>query len=808
MTEAQSESSLIGRTSTSVHSLSSIPGGGENALSQINTLRDEYPDYDIPKPHSKYNPDYDIPKPLKKYSVEERGERSGTGDASNGVNSETCTTSNAMSTDCSFGILDSIMAGIDDTVAAVQQKTTNSASLPSLIESSVEAKCDGPKHYREHSTPIILEGGKGEGEKKAEPVYDHLAAKIALQQLIADGIIKVEKEGGGDTKLTEQEQTDGGAIESLTVEGNTIAKSETTPPSREVVVSLPEVDKMPSTAIEKEEKQAGKEKHGANTSKAEAPISPPNHLLDLAKGLKLEGGEGEKTTTTTTSSKNRPPNLPFDPQFFARQTALEKDKTDQLPPDVARFMSWVKTGTVTPPTPPPKPIKPDTMPKPNKSDVTPKKDTESSIERKKKKSISPIIKRKVTPPIKEAKPPVTSDGKHKEVKTVKDIKGPEGKAQPLQDIKSPMKEPIYHEIQDKKEEKRKAPPNPVGVEGGEGGPVRPNDGALQKQSPGKERRGGGAEKENKVIPPAASHFKKDISLPLIQATGIIDEPQVPDKFSGKRWNSFNARKPLQIKLAPPPPPNAVGDESIPSSPSFYTSNPQAGTMPTNSSNPSEEEASKHVFKEHLNQMGSNNLPQHHHVVNWVQGTQRFWDDAGGQAGEKVVPPLSRAMSVSRPPLPPPQNRSLSVSHSVHSKLGQQIVRGSPHHGSGGGGNRKDFKDHVYEDPDTLLKSSLLERKATEPALFQQSGGAIASSVQGISSTSMPQASLQHIANAPSSLQHQANLQSGLRHQQGGFDGKFFTTGRPRAQTSYPVTRPYVTREHKSSSGNTVYATDV
>ena len=814
LTAAQSENSLIDQTSASAHSLSSIPGAVAGVVNQITALKDEYPDYDIPKPHLKSYPDYDIPKPHKKFSTKEPLEGGDTEQRK--VNSskeeeerdreETDGPAHALS----FGVLDSIMAGIDDNVAAAQQKTSSS-SLPSLIDpAGNETMCikDKPiKHQREHSTPIILEVGKREEkEKKKEPVYDHLAAKIALQQLIADGIVKK----GGDGGVAEQnQQVKDASVESLKIEATpqidekieVLPNEENT--STRSKVSLPELPEVQPLVNEekkgaKEEEDSKKEENKIEKSKAKKPVLPPSHLADLA--MKLNGKEGGLEERK--DSKTRLPNLPFDPQFFARQTALEKGKTqDQLPPDVARFMSWVKTGTVPPPSPPPKP--PGTLVSPPNSKPTDKlkvkdalktKDAEGSSEKKKKKSISPIIKRKVTPPVKESKDHQSETG----TSPSKDLEGT------TQDTKTPTKqpfrpkEPIYHEIPDPKTESANAT-TAAAAGGGEVDTQTHAAQSLEQQQEEAPAGSGagvskkGAEKENKRVPPVATHFRKDTSLPIIQNTGV-DESELPDRFTGKRSKSFNARRPLEIKL---PPPTAVGEESIPNSPSFYTSNPHAGTMP--STDPSEGNKSK--LKEHLDQIDANSLPQHHNVVNWVQGAQRFWEDTGGP-GDKG---LSRAKSISRPPLPSaPHNRSLSVSHSFHNKLGQQLVRGPPRppQQQAGGRGGKDFKDHVYEDPDTLLSSSLQDRKATEPLHFpsnslhrQQQGGGSG-----------------RIAPHPSSLQHQVSQPSGLQYHQsmGGIDGKFFTTGRSRAQSqaSSYLRRPYITREHKSSSGGTVYATDV
>ncbi|XP_019850764.1 PREDICTED: uncharacterized protein LOC109581247 isoform X2 [Amphimedon queenslandica] len=815
LTAAQSENSLIGQTSTSAHSLSSIPGAIGGVIDQINALKDEYPDYDIPKPHVKSYPDYDIPKPHKKFSTKESSEVE-RGDSEEGKVRKEVEERESEETDgpthaLSFGVLDSIMAGIDDNVAAAQQKTSSS-SLPSLIDPASNENTftkDKPiKHIREHSTPIILEAGKREEEgKKKEPVYDHLAAKIALQQLIADGIVKKEDDGGA---TGQNQQVKEASVDSLQIEAtpHIDEKTEALPNeenrSTGSKVSLPELHEVQPLVNEEKkpplkEEDSKMEENKIEKSKAKKPVPPPpppSHLADLAMKLDdKEGGMNEKK-----DSKTRLPNLPFDPQFFARQTALEKGKTPQeLPPEVARFMSWVKTGTVPPPSPPPKPPGSAVSPSNSKrNDKLKVKDADGSLEKKKKKSISPIIKRKVTPPVKESKDQQQSKTKETAASpskegAIKDIKTPT--KQPFQ-----PKEPIYHEIPDPKKESANATTPAAGGETN----TQPHGGqSLQQQQQQALSLSGagvskkGAEKENKGVPPGAAHFRKDTSLPIIQNTGGVDDSEPPDRFTGKRSKSFNARRPLEIKL---PPPTTVGEESIPNSPSFYTGNPQAGAMPS-SIDPAEGDKSK--LKETLDQIDANSLPQHHNVVNWVQGAQRFWEDTG-DSGDKG---LSRAKSISRPPLPSaPHNRSLSLSHSFHNKSGQQLVRGPPlqqqQQQAPGGRGGKDFKDHVYEDPDTLLSSSLKDRKATEPLHF--ASNSLHKQQQGGGSGRIP--------THPSSLQHQASQPSGLQYHQsiGGIEGKFFTTGRSRAQSqaSSYLRRPYITREHKSSSGGTVYATDV
>lgn len=344
-------------------------------------------------------------------------------------------------------------------------------------------------------------------------------------------------------------------------------------------------------------------------------------------------------------------------------------------------MSWVKTGTIS------------ATPTNNKTDATPTSIAAST-------SQAPPTQLQNTPPT--------------EHKTT-----PTKVCQP--------KEPIYHEIIESKQSIIHESPlkriEPLLANNLPSNVIVTSDTTDTKE--------GG--KENKLSP----SLKKKQSVPLIPnallTTVANDNADLP-QFSGKRCHSFNIRRPLQVKLAPP----SLGEESIPNSPSFYTANPLAGTMPMTN----DESQSKQGFKEHLNEIGVTNPVQHHHVVsNWIKGTQRIWDGS--------TLPLQ--------PKPHPQNRPLPTSQSVQNRLGQL----PPVKSSFETDQSNSFKDHVYEDPDVLLKSTLLQRKTTEPILLN-----------------------------PILQTHSHSLRS-----------------RSQSHTA-AVRRPYITREHKSSSGNTLYATDV
>ena len=159
---------------------------------------------------------------------------------------------------------------------------------------------------------------------------------------------------------------------------------------------------------------------------------------------------------------------------------------------------------------------------------------------------------------------------------------------------------------------------------------------------------------------------------------------VRNEMGGDRWGSESVRGSVRH-----PPPHRIDivhlqetndDESIPNSPSFYTKNPEASTMPDSSSK------QQHFFKD-LTSLDNTNPPTggHNRVMNWMQqGTP--WDGGAGQMRGGVAPVQLE--------------RSVSMSQSVHSQLSNRT--GLPNQPG-------QFKDHLYEDPDRLkskLQSSM------------------------------------------------------------------------------------------------------
>lgn len=288
VTGARSESSLL------TGNESSFGGGGANhappshqaslssipAVNQISCLRDEYPDYDIPRPQSKDYPDYDIPKPHK------NDERSA----------------------LSFGVLDSVMAEIDDHVAA-SQKT--SSSLPSLIDR--DTLPPSSQHIREHSTPAMNGMYTGNTDSNPDPAYDHLAAKIALRQLIADGIIQapppeisstagekattlqdLEKDSSENSSIstTEKQSLEKDSITKVSTENGPIEKDSTEDgpiekDSTEDVISTEKGSTEKKITEKGSIEKLSTQRVSPVKDLTDGTAQPPNHLVDLTKHLKV-----------------------------------------------------------------------------------------------------------------------------------------------------------------------------------------------------------------------------------------------------------------------------------------------------------------------------------------------------------------------------------------------------------------------------------------------------------------------------------------------------------------------------------------
>lgn len=189
---------------------------------------------------------------------------------------------------------------------------------------------------------------------------------------------------------------------------------------------------------------------------------------------------------------------------------------------------------------------------------------------------------------------------------------------------------------------------------------------------------------NTIVPVGESGHKRTYSggdMLSVKRSGSV---AVRSEMGGDRWGTESVRGSVRH-----PPPHRINilhqqetndDESIPNSPSFYTKNPEAATMPDSSSK------QQHFFKD-LTSLDNNNPPTggHNRVMNWMQhGTP--WDGGAGQIRGGVAPVQLE--------------RSVSMSQSTHSQLSSK---------TGLSNQASQFKDHLYEDPDHLkskLQSSM------------------------------------------------------------------------------------------------------
>ena len=339
---ARSESSLTGITSLSGHhplnshqdSLSSIPL--LDSKDQAMLLKDEYPDYDIPRPSIKEYPDYDVPKSLfagKKSPLSDSETQSSNSGAKRKIGEGVASTG-----DVSFGVLDSIMAEINEQVAATQLESNpshlTSHSLPSFSTPEVHLESqDAPTTLSSQSdthifVPSLQPSAPLQGAK--EPLYDHLPAKVALQILAADGLVGIE-DNGSKSEDKEQNIFDSETCkskESIVLETSTPEKVLTVNTTPEKVVSenvmpekvlsvnpMPEKvasenampDKVtsenatPENALSEKENAIPEEETLENSAltkvkskpikvennATEDPPQPPSHLADLMHHLQV-----------------------------------------------------------------------------------------------------------------------------------------------------------------------------------------------------------------------------------------------------------------------------------------------------------------------------------------------------------------------------------------------------------------------------------------------------------------------------------------------------------------------------------------
>ena len=191
-----------------------------------------------------------------------------------------------------------------------------------------------------------------------------------------------------------------------------------------------------------------------------------------------------------------------------------------------------------------------------------------------------------------------------------------------------------------------------------------------------------------------------------------------DRFTRQ---SLSMRYPLKIDTS-----QSVNDiESIPNSPSFYTKNPEAATMPESQHN-----QPQHFFKDHLTNLDSNIPRGHNRVMNWMQQSA-FWDPNAtnqtlpGIPGPPVQVGVAPIQGSSVVPMGQIDGMPIPMSQSIHSQLSQggaqrfhssAILPNQPH-------NNK-FQDHLYEDPDHLklmiqknsnmMRSSSMSNPRTRP----------------------------------------------------------------------------------------------
>lgn len=768
---ARSESSLTGITSLSGHhplnshqaSLSSIPL--LDSKDQAMLLKDEYPDYDVPRPSVKEYPDYDVPKSLfagKKSPLSDSETQPSNSGMKRNIGEGVGSTG-----DISFGVLDRIMAEINEQVAATQLDSNPSHlashSLPSFttqeihLESPTTLSSRSDNHI---SVPYLQPSASLQGAK--EPIYDHLPIKVALQVITADELVVIE-DSSSKSEDKGQNIIDGETCkskESIVLENSTPEKvlsvnvisekvaSENTMPEKVLSVNaIPEKivseNVTPENTLSEKENTTPEEEtleNSALTTKIKSkPIKlentankdlpqPPSHLADLTHHLQVLNIVVNVTSHYITfffllqfdkevkSSTNQPllHGLPFDPNFFARQTALEQERTlenVQLPPQVARFMSWVKTGSMN-------------ADKPSKT--TPSPETSSSN----------LLLRRSSKEDKLPSPHST-------------------KEQPQH-----QHEPMYHEITNKLVSKL----NPSLPQVQNGHETSSSDSRVLDSSPSGQPLHNGnpesvsASEDSEKSTPGSSHSINEIVIEVPnkssnetqekenevhlqtnstsrQPSTIKREASIPagvhpgSDIGHKRWHSFNTRRPLQIKLETPPVVQSSGDESIPNSPSFYTHNRVAATMPlTRPSTGTDGQESRQLFHEQLTKLDSGVSGRHNRVVSWMKGARKFWEADGLS---KTIPAPATQTSTSRPQL-------LQVSQSVHSHLGESIRNGGNktglHDKTGTPNQSNKFKDHLYEDPDIVLHSSLKQRKSTEPYVQTLTSYPYYRAHQGASST--------------------------------------------------------------------------
>ena len=320
---ARSESSLTGITSLSGHhplnshqaSLSSIPL--LDSKDQTMLLKDEYPDYDVPRPSVKEYPDYDVPKSLfagKKSPLSDDETQSSNSGMKKKIGEGVASTG-----DISFGVLDRIMAEINEQVAATELDSNPShlasRSLPSFTTQEIHLESqDAPTTLSSQSdnhisVPYLQQSASLQGAK--EPIYDHLPTKVALQMIAADELVVIE-DSSSKSEDKEQNIINGETCkskESIVLENSTPEKVLSVNATPEKIVSenvTPEKvaseNVTPENTLSENENTTPKEEtleNSALTTKVKSnPIKlentatkdlpqPPSHLADLTYHLQV-----------------------------------------------------------------------------------------------------------------------------------------------------------------------------------------------------------------------------------------------------------------------------------------------------------------------------------------------------------------------------------------------------------------------------------------------------------------------------------------------------------------------------------------
>ena len=175
-----------------------------------------------------------------------------------------------------------------------------------------------------------------------------------------------------------------------------------------------------------------------------------------------------------------------------------------------------------------------------------------------------------------------------------------------------------------------------------------------------------------------SPLKREPSLPMSK----VNHASSFDAFA-QRSRSFSARRPLQVNL------QSQGN------------NLMAGSKKT-AATPDGQDLSP-------NNLEDSSASRNNRVMTWMNNAKRFWSSEGGTISK---PPVSL-------PAPPDMSQTLPLSQSVRGKPGAReltLLSESARLSK----SSAEFKDHVYEDIDVFLKSTVDQRKAKANAAATRS----------------------------------------------------------------------------------------